>query len=450
MLEVESKADQPADQPASRGSSGKPRIVIVGAGFGGLAAAKALARADAEITIIDRRNFHLFQPLLYQVATAALSPADISAPIRSILRKQKNVRVMLAKVTGIHRGHRIVETEAGPVPFDRLVIATGARHSYFGRDDWAGLAPGIKTIDDATKLRAKILVSLERAEIEQDPVHRAALTTFTIVGGGPTGVELAGAIAELARHAARRDFRHIKPEEVRVLLIESGPRLLATFRPDLSEAARRALGGMGVEVMLGAPVSDIAPDHIRVGDALIQTRNVIWAAGVRASAAGRWLGVETDRAGRVIVGTDFSIPGDPDIHVIGDTASYMTAAGTPLPGVAPAAKQAGEYVGGLIAARLAGASAPAPFAYSDHGALATIGRNFAVADLGRIRLTGFPGWAFWSIVHVWFLVGHRNRFAVAAIWLWSYLTWERGARLITGAEVALAEPEEHRAQAGKA
>ncbi|WP_284180277.1 NAD(P)/FAD-dependent oxidoreductase [Rhabdaerophilum sp. SD176] len=425
---------------SSAGMAGQ-RVVIIGGGFGGIAAARALARAPVQVTLIDRRNFHLFQPLLYQVATAGLSPADIGAPIRSILRDQGNVRVALAKVTGIDTGARLVETEEGPVGYDTLIIATGARHAYFGRDEWEALAPGIKTIDDATRLRAKLLFALERAEIVSDPKRRKALLTFVIVGGGPTGVELAGAVAELARHVADRDFRTITPKDIQVLLVEAGPRLLPQFRESMSAAAARALTRMGVEVRTGTAVTEITPDQVVVGGEVIATNNVIWAAGVRASAAGRWLGAEVDRAGRVLVGNDFSVPHHPGIFVIGDTAAYRQADGTMLPGIAPAAKQAGEFVGALVASRFGGRT-PRPFEYRDFGQLATVGRNFAVADFGRIRLTGFPGWLLWSVAHVWFLVGFRSRFSVASQWLWSYLTWERGARLITGAEVAMARPPE--------
>jgi NADH dehydrogenase len=418
-------------------NEGGTRVVIIGGGFGGLAAAKALARAPVEITLIDRRNFHLFQPLLYQVATAGLSPADIGAPIRSILCDQKNVSVALAKVTGVDKVNRIVETEEGPFPFDTLIIATGARHAYFGRDEWEKFAPGIKTIDDATRLRAKLLHSLERAEFQTDAEARKALLTFVIVGGGPTGVELAGAVAELAQHIADRDFRRITRKDIRVLLVEAGPRVLPQFREPMSAAAARALARMGVELRLGAAVTAIEPDHVIVGGETIATRNVIWAAGVRASGAGRWLDVETDRAGRVVVQADFSVPQHPDIFVIGDTAAYTQTDGKPLPGIAPAAKQAGEHVGALITSRFGG-RAPKPFSYRDFGQHATVGRNFAIADFGRFQFTGWPGWMLWSVTHVWFLVGFRSRFSVASQWLWSYLTWERGARLITGAEVAMA------------
>lgn len=428
--------------PVITASGSLPKIVIVGAGFGGLAAAQALKEAKAEITVIDRRNFHLFQPLLYQVATAALSPADISAPIRSVLRDQANARVMLDKVTGVDRERRLVLTEGGrSVPFDYLVVATGARHSYFGRDaDWAAFAPGIKTLDDATRLRARILLAFEKAELEPDPERRRALLTFLVIGAGPTGVELAGAIAELARKAVTRDFRTITPESTTIVLIEAGPRILPSFREELAEAAAASLQAMGVTLKLGQAVSEVTADGVSVGGLHLPAGTIIWAAGVKASAAGRWLAAETDRAGRVRVEHDFSLPGAPGIFVIGDTAAHADEQGRPLPGVAPAAKQAGAHVGALIAARLAGIAAPAPFRYRDRGAMATIGRKSAVADLGRLRLTGLPGWLLWSLAHVWFLVGFRNRVSVATSWLWSYLTWERGARLITGQEIARAEP----------
>lgn len=417
----------------------RKHVVIVGAGFGGLAAAQALVDADADVTVIDRRNFHLFQPLLYQVATASLSPADISAPIRSVLRRQGNARVMLDKVIGVDREKRLVLTEGGrAVPFDLLVLATGARHSYFGRDEWAEFAPGIKTLDDATRLRARILLAFERAELERDPSARRALLTFVVIGAGPTGVELAGSIAELARRSVTRDFCNIEADSASVILIEAGPRVLPSFREDLAQAAARSLEAMGVTLRLGQAVTEMTSHTVTAGGRLLPAATIIWAAGVKASAAGRWLGAETDRAGRVRVRPDFTIPGDAGIFVIGDTAAGVDASGRALPGVAPAAKQAGAWVGRLIAARLAGTPEPKPFAYADAGTMATIGRKSAVVDLGRLRLTGLSGWLLWSAAHVWFLIGFRNRFSVATSWLWSYLTFERGARLITGQDIARA------------
>lgn len=418
-----------------------PRVVIIGAGFGGLATAQALKHAPVELTIVDRRNFHLFQPLLYQVATASLSPADIAAPIRSVLRGQANARVVLDKVFDVDRRARCVVTENGrSIPFDYLVVATSARHSYLGRDDWASAAPGIKTVDDATRVRAKILKALEEAELEDDEAIRKALLTFVIVGGGPTGVEMAGAIVELVRHAAGRDFRRITPESTRIVLVEAGVRILPGFREELSRAAHAALEAIGVDVATGAMVTDVSEDGVTLGATRLAARTVIWAAGVKASPAGRWLDAPVDRAGRVKVEADFSLPDDPAIFVIGDTAAYAGRDGAMLPGIAPAAKQAGRWVGRLIQARVRTASDPAPFRYHDAGSMATIGRKFAIVDLRWLRMTGFPAWLFWSAAHVWFLIGFRSRLSVATSWLWSYLTYERGARLITGREIALARP----------
>lgn len=418
-----------------------PRVVIIGAGFGGLAAAQSLKHAPVEITIVDRRNFHLFQPLLYQVATAGLSPADIAAPIRSVLRSQANARVVLDKIVDVDRHARCVATENGrTIPFDYLIVATGARHSYFGRDDWAVAAPGIKTVDDATRVRAKILKALEEAEIEDDETIRKALLTFVIVGGGPTGVEMAGAIAELVRHAADRDFRRIAPDSMRIVLVEAGARILPGFREELGGAAHRALEAMGVDVATRTMVTEVSQEGVTLGATRLAARTVIWAAGVKASPAGRWLDAPVDRAGRVKVEADFSLPGDPAIFVIGDTAAHAGPDGTMLPGIAPAAKQAGHWVGRLIAARVLAAPGPAPFRYRDAGSMATVGRRFAIVDLRWLRLTGFPAWLVWSAAHVWFLIGFRSRLSVATSWLWSYLTYERGARLITGREIALARP----------
>jgi NADH dehydrogenase len=414
-------------------NSGKPRVVIVGAGFGGLAAAKALARAPVEITIIDRVNYHLFQPLLYQVATASLSPAEIAQPIRSILRGQKNVTVLLDEVSGVDSTRKAVRTSGGrTVSYDHLIIATGARHSYFGKDHWETFAPGIKSVDDATRVRAKILIAFERAEGEADKARRDALLTFVIVGGGPTGVEMAGAIAELARRSIVADFRSITPHCSKIILVEAGPRLLPSFPESLSAEAKRALEKKGVEVRLGVPVTDITADQVVVGNAPIPAKTVIWAAGVRASAAGEWLRAPCDRAGRVMVNRDFSVKGHPDVYVVGDTAAFTSERGVALPGVAPAAKQAGHYVGRLVEAHVAGGTLPDDFRYADYGNLATIGHSKAVVDFGAVRFTGLPAWLLWSVAHVYFLIGFRNRFLVAASWAWSYLTYQRGVRLITG------------------
>jgi NADH dehydrogenase len=410
-----------------------PRVVIVGAGFGGLAAAKALVRAPVELTIIDRYNYHLFQPLLYQVATASLSPGEIAQPIRSILRGQRNARVVLDEVTSVDGARRSVRTAGGlSVAYDYLVIATGARHSYFGKDAWEAVAPGIKTVDDATRLRAKILLAFERAEGEKDPAKREALLTFVIVGGGPTGVEMAGAIAELARRSIVADFRSIMPESSRIVLVEAGPRLLPSFPASLSHEAKISLEKMGVEVRLGQAVTDITGDHVMIGPTALPTKTVMWAAGVRASAAGEWLGAPCDRAGRVVVNGDFSVPGHENVFVVGDTAAFSGADGKMLPRVAPAAKQAGAYVARLIDAKVRGRALPRPFRYADYGNLATIGHSKAVADFGWARFKGLFAWLLWSVVHVYFLIGFRNRFIVALSWAWSYLTYQRGVRLITG------------------
>jgi NADH:ubiquinone reductase (H+-translocating) len=414
-------------------SPSRPHVVIVGAGFGGLSAAKGLAHAPVDVTIIDRHNYHLFQPLLYQVATASLSPGEIAQPIRSIVRAQANARVLLDEVCGVDTAHKLVRTAGGQsVPYDHLIISTGARHSYFGKDHWEALAPGIKTVDDATRVRTKVLLAFERAEGEGDRAKRDALLTFVVIGGGPTGVEVAGAIAELARCSIVADFRSITPHCSRIIVVEAGPRLLSAFPDALSAEAKRALESMGVEVRLGVPVTEITADSVMVGATATPAKTVIWAAGVRASPAGEWLKAPSDRAGRVIVSRDFSVPGYGDVFVIGDTAAYKDVSGQMLPGVAPAAKQAGAYVARLIAARAAGFPGPAPFHYADYGNLATIGHSKAVADFGWARLTGFASWAMWSLAHVYFLIGFRNRFVVAASWAWSYLTYQRGVRLITG------------------
>ncbi len=413
------------------GTETRPRVVIVGGGFAGLSAAKALAKAPFDVTLIDRNNHHLFQPLLYQVATAGLSPADIASPIRSIVGRQRNTRVMLAEVTGVDTVRKEVVADGRRVPFDHLIVATGARHAYFGHDDWAEFAPGLKTIDDATYLRRQILLAFERAENEADAGERQRLLTFVVIGGGPTGVEMAGAIAELARRALAADFRSIDPRSARIILVEAAPRVLTPFDEKLSETARRGLEHLGVEVRLGEAVTDCSDEGVRLGSDFIPARTIIWAAGVMASPAGRWLGAETDRAGRVKVGADLTAPGHPDIFVIGDTAAVVAPGGTMLPGVAPVAKQQGQYVARVLLARHQGRTVP-PFRYRDYGLLATVGRSRAIAQFGRFHVTGWIAWVLWSVAHIYFLIGFRNRFIVALNWAWSYITFQRGSRLITG------------------
>jgi NADH dehydrogenase len=415
-----------------------PRVVIVGAGFGGLSAAKALAGRPFDVTVIDQHNYHLFQPLLYQVATAGLSPSDIAAPIRHVLNSQANANVMLGKVTGVDVAAREVLAEGRRIPYDHLILATGAQHAYFGHGEWAAFAPGLKTIDDATYIRRRILLAFEKAETEPDPHERARLLNFVVVGGGPTGVETAGAIAELANRALAKDFRSIDPRCARIILVEAAPRLLTPFDPSLSEAARLALEQLGVNVRLGAPVTALNAEGVSIGAERIEARTVIWAAGVMASPAGLWLGAEVDRAGRVKVAPDLSVPGHPDIFVIGDTAALNDAKGNPLPGVAPVAKQQGNYVAKLLTARHAGKSVP-PFRYRDFGSLATVGRSRAVVQMAGLKLTGFLAWVLWSVAHIYFLIGFRNRLVVATNWLWNYLTFQRGTRLITGLEGARLE-----------
>jgi NADH dehydrogenase len=417
----------------SRSNSALPRAVIVGAGFGGLWAAKTLAKAPVEVVVIDRENYHLFQPLLYQVATAGLSPADIAAPIRGIVGAYRNVTVMLGEIIGIDVVPRVVSIMGGRrVPYDYLVLATGARHAYFGHDDWGALAPGLKCIEDATEIRRRILLAFERAENETDADERRRLMNLVIVGGGPTGVELAGAIAELARRALAKDFRNIDPRVTRIILVEAGPRLLPSFPEDLADDAKRRLERLGVEVRLGAPVIAIEPSGVEIGPARIEARTLIWAAGVAASPAGRWIGAKCDRVGRIEVDPDLSVPGRPEIFAIGDTALALDATGKPLPGIAPVAKQQGRYVGSLIKARTRGVERVKPFRYRSYGNLATIGRKAAVIDFGWIHLRGRVAWVIWSVVHIYFLIGFRNRAMVALDWLWAYFTFQRGARLITG------------------
>ena len=413
---------------------GLPRIVIVGAGFGGIACAAALRRVRASITIIDRANHHLFQPLLYQVATAALSPGDIASPVRPLFRDAFNIRVLLGAVTAVDTASRTVVMGDKQVPYDYLVLATGAAHSYFGKDQWAPFAPGLKRIEDATEIRRRILTAFERAEATDDLQEREALLTFLIVGGGPTGVELAGAIAELARFGMDKEFRSFDPATARVILVQSAPRLLPAFPEPLARHAQLALEKLGVQVLLGSRVENIDAAGVAVSGKRIPARTVLWAAGVMASGAAKWLQVAADGSGRVKVAGDLGVPGLPNVFAIGDTAACDAWRGQAVPGLAPAAKQGGAYVASVIQASIETRNAPEPFAYRHLGSLATIGRKAAVADFGFIKLWGAPAWWLWGLVHVGFLVGLRNRVSTMLNWFWAYLTFRGGIRLITGSE----------------
>ena len=412
----------------------KPRIVIVGAGFGGLFAAQALARVEADVTIVDRHNYHLFQPLLYQVATAGLPPSDVAWPIRSILRRQRNATVLLGEVTGIDVAQRVVALGERQLAFDYLVVASGSTHSYFGHDDWQPFAPGLKSIDDATAIRRRILSAFEAAEMETDAARREQLLRFVIVGAGPTGVELAGTIAELARFTLAADFRRIDPRSAKIVLVEAGPRVLAAFKEPQSDYALRSLTKLGVEVRLNRTVTRCDAGGVWLGDERLESATVIWAAGVAASPVGRWLGAPTDRAGRVLVQPDLST--SPDVFVIGDAASLTLPDGRRVPGVAPAAKQQGRHVAKVIAASIGGRKPPPAFVYRDPGNLATIGRKCAVIEFPFLTLRGFVAWWAWGIAHIYFLVGVPSPVLVSFRWLWEYLTYGRGARLITGQEHA--------------
>src|SRR5437016_2496556 len=406
-------------------------VVIVGAGFGGLEATFGLAGAPVQITLVDRRNHHLFQPLLYQVATASLATSEIAWPIRYLLRGRKEVTTLFANVSGVDAaGKRVLLDDGDTLSYDTLVLATGARHAYFGHDEWEPFAPGLKTLEDATTLRRRILVAFERAERESDPQRRAALLTFVIVGAGPTGVELAGTIAELAQDTLPPDFRNIDTQKARVVLIEAGPRVLAGFPDDLSAYAQRSLESIGVEVMLGQPVTDCTADGVTYGGNRLDAKTMIWAAGVRASRAAEWLGAPADRAYRVQVEPDLTVPGHPEIFAIGDTVTIAGPDGKPVPGIAPAAKQQGRYAAALIKARLEGRTLP-PFRYKHAGSLAQIGKKKAVIDFGRIKLRGTLAWWIWGIAHIYFLIGLRNRLSVALSWLWVHARNQRAARLIT-------------------
>lgn len=411
---------------------GLPRVVVVGAGFGGLACASRLADAPVKATLIDRHNYHLFQPLLYQVATAGLSAGDIATPIRSLFRQRFNAEVLYGEVSEVETLRQEVVMGSRRIGYDYLVLATGASHSYFGRDEWGAHAPGLKRVEDATQVRRRMLTAFELAEATEDEAARRALLTFLIVGGGPTGVELAGAIAELARHGMQKEFRNFDPASARVMLVQAAPRILPTFPEGLSRRAQQALEQLGVEVLLDSRVEKIDADGVLVSGQRIASRTVLWAAGVVASPAARWLGAPADNAGRLKVSADLSVPGLPNVYAIGDTASALAWNGQPVPGLAPAAKQGGTYVAAAIRARVEGRPLPGPFAYRHLGSLATIGRKAAVADFGWLRVWGAPAWWLWGAVHVGFLVGMRNRMSVMFDWFWAYLTYRAGTRLITG------------------
>jgi NADH:ubiquinone reductase (H+-translocating) len=407
-----------------------PHVVVVGGGFGGLYAARALAEAPVRVTLVDRRNHHLFQPLLYQVATAVLSPADIASPIRVILRRQQNVTVLLAEATAIDAARREVVLADGRLPYDYLILAAGVRHAYFGHDEWERDAPGLKTLEDALEIRRRVLWAFEAAEREPDAAAREALMTFVVVGGGPTGVELAGALAEISRFTLARDFDRIDPKEAKVYLLEGMDRLLLTFPEGLSRRAAADLARLGVIVRTGTMVTGIDREGVTIGGERIPARTTLWAAGVRASGLGRSIGAETDRAGRVLIEPDLTVPGHPEIQVIGDLAAGKDERGNPLPGTAPVAIQQGRWAAANTL-RLVRGQAPRPFRYSDRGNMATIGRNSAVADIRGLHLTGFPAWLAWAVVHVFNLIGFKNRLLVSLQWLFAYLTYQRGARLIT-------------------
>jgi len=420
-------------------NNGTPRVVIVGAGFGGLNAARALAKAPVQITVIDQKNYHTFHPLLYKVATAGLSPGEIAAPIRSILRSRKNVEVLMAEVTGFNLERRFVETPEVDIPYDYLVVAAGARHAYFGHDDWEPSAPGLKTIEDALEIRRRVLLAFELAERQAAAGETEAQLNFVVVGAGPTGVELAGTLAEICRHALAHEFRSIDPARTHILLVEGGPRILPAYAEDLSRSAQEQLNQLGVEVRTSTTVTQIEPGSVHLGDTRLPATVVLWAAGVAASPLGKKLGTAVDRAGRVLVQPDLSVAGHPEIFVIGDLAAAKDEEGKMLPGVAPVAIQEGRFVAKLIRKEVelrAEKSAPRDsrpaFHYWDKGCLATIGRAAAVAEFGRLHISGFIAWLSWLFVHIFFLIVFRNRLLVFIQWAWSYVTYERGARLITG------------------
>jgi len=415
-------------------SDPRPHVVILGGGFGGLAAARELADANVRVTLIDRRNHHLFQPLLYQVATAGLSAPSIAAPLRQILQNDKHVTVLMDEALDVDLDRRIVMLAQGELPYDALIVATGATHAYFGHDEWERYAPGLKTLEDAFTIRRRVLLAFERAEREDDPEKRQAWLNFVVVGGGATGVELAGTLAEIARHTLPREFRRADPRMANILLVEAGPKLLPAFAPDLTEKARRQLEKLGVQVRLNTAVTAIDEHGVMLADTPYPARTVLWAAGVAASPLGRRLGAPVDRAGRVLVAPDLSLPGHPRVYVVGDLASVTQADGKAVPGVAPAAKQMGRHAALALKARLRDGSAIKPFAYRDDGSLATIGRMAAVAQFGRLKLSGLLAWWVWLIAHIAFLIGFRNRLVVMLDWAWAYWTYQRHARIVTGTD----------------
>ncbi len=407
-------------------------VVVVGGGFGGLQLVNDLKGAPVQVTLIDRRNHHLFQPLLYQVATTVLATSEIAWPIRRLYRDRQEVTTLLGEVAGVDTTAKQVTLAHGQsIPYDTLVLATGATHAYFGHDEWAAVAPGLKTLEDATTIRRRVLIAFEQAEVEEDLARRNALLTFTIIGAGPTGVELAGIIAEMAHRTLPGEFRRIDTRLARVVLVEAGPRILPAFSEELSAYASRELEKLGVEVLTGTPVTNCTDQGVTIGESFVPSRTLVWAAGVQASPAAKWVGADADRAGRIKVGPDLTAPGHPDIFVIGDTASVIQEDGKPVPGIAPAAKQQGAYVAQVIRGRLTGSPAPGPFRYRHQGSLATIGKRAAIIDFGRIKLKGSLAWWIWGVAHIYFLIGTRSRFAVAWSWLWTYLSGQHSARLIT-------------------
>jgi NADH dehydrogenase len=416
-------------------------VVVVGAGFGGLATAQALGGADGiSVTVIDRRNYHLFQPLLYQVATAVLGPGEVAEPIRRILRRHSNVRVLLGEVETIDTQQRLVRFGPHTLSYDTLVVASGATHSYFGHPEWSRFAPGLKTLEDARRIRSRVLLAFERAELETDPRERERLITFAVIGGGPTGVEMAGAIAGLARQALRREFRSLDPTRARILLIEAAPRILGQFPEDLSSYAEKALTRLGVTVLTGRPVQDISEHGVTAGGEFIPAATVIWGAGVAASPAGQWLGRETDRAGRVRVNPDLSVPGLDDVYLIGDAALTEDVDGSALPGLAQVAHQQGLYLGRVLRRRVSHGEAAKPFRFRSRGNLAVIGRNAGIVQWNKVKLKGFPAWLVWGIAHVYLLIGFQNRLVVSLRWLWAYITFHRGARIISEREMYVTRP----------